>query len=80
MSRRKSRDGHTTNALLSYHTASAVYDLVYLFFKNIRVCNAQLMQKAQQKRYKQWQLSEQKSFQSPPETVERESEAESRIS
>ena len=51
MSRQKSRDGHTTNALLStdfqfklgitvfvgcpegcrFHTASAVYDLVYFF-------------------------------------------------
>ena len=40
---------------------------VYLFIiKNICVCNAQLMQKAQQRRaINQLQLSEQKSFQSP---------------
>ena len=47
---------------------------IYLFIKNICVCNAQLMQKAQQRRYKSVAaISEQKSFQSHPETVKRES-------
>ena len=80
--------------------------LFYLFIKNICVCNTQLMQKAQQRRYKTvaaiWtnrkkqkqnktktkqnkktkenkrnktkqNKTEQKRFQSPPETVKRES-------
>ena len=40
------------------------YLLLFYFIKNICVCNAQLMQKAQQRRYKTVAVSEQKSFQS----------------
>ena len=38
--------------ILKFPCNSSIYSFIYLFIKNICVCNAQLMQKAQQRRYK----------------------------
>ena len=50
-----------------------MFIFIYLFIKNICIYNAQLMQKAQKRRYKTVAAIWTKSFQSPPETVKRES-------